>query len=77
MSATSAREGELRVTKECTAYTGAAGSFCTFTSSNVAEIKIGSKIFYDRSAGIPGLLDSNVILDDGPAIGRPAVAHSI
>jgi hypothetical protein len=66
VSAVSGRNGDLHVTKECSAYTGAAGSFCTITSSNIAEIKVGSKVFYDQQAGIPaGLLDSNVILDAG------------
>ena len=73
-SAISGRKGDLHVTKECSAYTGAAGSFCTITSSNIAEIKIGSKVFYDQEAGIPaGLLDSNVIVDAGNgnrAVGR-------
>jgi hypothetical protein len=65
---------DLHVTKECSQYTGAAGSFCTITSSNVAEIKVGSKVLYDQAAGIPmGLLDSNVVLDAGNgnrALGR-------
>jgi hypothetical protein len=74
ISAQSGRNGQLHVTKECSAYTGAAGSFCSFTSSNLAEIKIGSKVFYDQAAGIPaGLLDSNVVIDAGAgnrALGR-------
>ena len=73
-AASPARKGNLNVTKECSENTGAAGSFCTITSSNLAEIKIGSKIFYDQAAGIPtGLLDSAVILDAGDgnrAVGR-------
>jgi hypothetical protein len=77
VSAASERNGNLHVTKECSAYTGAAGSFCTITSSNIAEIKVGSKVFYDQAAGIPaGLLDSNVILDAGNgnrAVGRCTV----
>jgi hypothetical protein len=68
------RHKTLRITKECSQYTGAAGSFCTITSSNVAAIKIGSKVFYDQAAGVPaGLLDSNVVLDAGHsnrALGR-------
>lgn len=72
----SASEGNrhLHVTKECSHYTGAAGSFCTITSSNLPEIKVGSKVVYDQAAGIPaGLLDSNVVLDSGAgdrAMGR-------
>ena len=68
------RHRDLHVTKECSQYTGAAGSFCTITSSNVREIKVGSKVLYDQAAGIPaGLLDSNVVLDAGAgnrALGR-------
>ena len=70
----SARKGDLHVTKECSQYNGAAGSFCTITSSNLTEILIGSRVFYDQAAGIPtGLLDSNVVLDAGNgdrAVGR-------
>lgn len=75
VSASSDRKQEpLHVTKECSAYTGQAGSFCTFTSSNLAAIKVGSKVFYDQAAGTPaGLLDSNVVIDAGDgnrAVGR-------
>jgi len=73
-SAASGRNGNLHVTKECSTYTGGAGQFCTITSSNIAEIKAGSKVFYDQAAGTPtGMLDSNVILDAGDgnrAVGR-------
>jgi hypothetical protein len=66
--------GALHVTKECSEKTAAAGSFCTITSSNLAAITVGSKVFYDQAAGIPtGLLDSNVVLDAGSgnrAVGR-------
>ena len=67
VSASSAQNGQLHVTKECSQYTGVPGGFCSFTSSNLAEILIGSKIFYDQGPGIPqGFnLDSNVILDAG------------
>ena len=70
----SARKGDLHVTKECSQYNGAAGSFCTITSSNLTTILVGSKVFYDQAFGIPtGLLDSNVVLDAGDgdrAVGR-------
>ena len=66
--------GELHVTKDCSAYTGAAGAYCTITSSNLAAIKAGSKIFYDQAAGTPpGLLDSDIILDAGT--GNRAFGH--
>ena len=74
VSASAERSGELHLTKECSQYTGLPGSFCTFTKSNLAAIKRGSKVFYDQAAGIPtGLLDSNVVLDAGNgnrALGR-------
>src|SRR4051794_38063257 len=41
----SARKGELHVTKECGDYHGAAGEFCTITSSNLTEIVNNSKVF--------------------------------
>jgi hypothetical protein len=69
-----ARNGELHVMKECSLDKGLAGDFCTITASNLPELKIGAKVFYDQAAGIPaGLLDSNVVLDAGNgdrALGR-------
>jgi hypothetical protein len=69
-----ARNGDLHVTKECSQDKGLAGDFCTITSSNLAEITVGSKVFYDQAGNIPtGLLDSNVVLDAGNgdrAVGR-------
>jgi len=74
VSASSERNRALHVTKECSEYAGAAGGFCTITSSNLARIKVGSRVYYDQPAGIPaGLLDSNVVLDAGNgnrAVGR-------
>jgi hypothetical protein len=76
VSASSAQNGRpyLHVTKECPEYTGAAGQFCTISSSTLAAIPIGTKVFYDQAANTPtGLLDSNVVLDAGNgnrALGR-------
>ena len=68
------RNRQLHVTKDCLPYTGLAGSFCLITSSNLPEIKVGSKVLYDQAAGTPaGMLDSNVVLDAGNgdrAVGR-------
>lgn len=62
----SERSGNLRIAKECSQYTGMAGSFCTITHSNLGAIPAGSQVFYDQAAGVPaGLLDSNVVLDAG------------
>jgi hypothetical protein len=74
VSAASKKHRELLLTKDCTGYTGAAGSSCTITASSLWEIPVGSKVFYDQPAGIPtNMLDSNVILDAGDenrAVGR-------
>jgi hypothetical protein len=60
------RSGALRIMKECTQYSGAAGSFCTITSSNIPAIPVGARVLYDQAAGIPAnMLDSNVVLDAG------------
>jgi hypothetical protein len=56
------RSGSLHVTKECSTYTGLAGSFCTITSSNVKEIEVGSKVIYTVGAGAT-LLDTDITLD--------------
>ena len=58
----SPRTGELHVTKECSQYTGLAGSFCTITSSNVKAIEVGSRVVYARAAGATSL-SSDVVLD--------------
>jgi len=66
VSASSGRTRQLHVKKECSQYTGSAGSFCTITASNVLGIVVGTRVIYDQAAGIPaGLLDSNVVLDAG------------
>jgi len=58
-AAASPRTGPLLVTKECSQYTGQAGSFCTFTSSNVNVIEPGDRIVYADAAGAT-LLDTDV-----------------
>jgi len=76
VSSAAGRSGALHVTKECSQYTGAAASFCTITSSNLAEIKVGSKVYYelDNTANLAaGFFDSPVVLDAGNnnrAVGR-------
>ena len=62
LSASSPRSGDLHATKECSSYTGAAGSFCTITASNLEQIEIGSKVVYASAAGAT-LLESDVVLD--------------
>jgi len=66
VAASNAQNGQLHVTKECSQYTGSSGSFCTITSSNLAAIKVGSKVYYDQAEGTPaGMLDSNIVLYGG------------
>jgi hypothetical protein len=60
------RSGDLHVTKTCppSTYTGAAGSFCTVTSSNVTQIEVGSRVVYAQAADFSTLsLDSDVLID--------------
>ena len=54
------------MTKTCppSTYTGAAGDFCTITSSNVTEIEVGSRVVYAQAADFSTLsLDSDVVID--------------
>ena len=66
------RGGALHATKECSQYTGQAGSFCTITSSTLRAIGAGSKVIYAQPAGAAGL-DSDVVLHTGP--GNRAFGH--
>ncbi len=64
LSESSQRSGALHLTKECSAYTGAAGDFCTITSSNLKAIKVGSRVVYTSAADFStGLLNSDLIID--------------
>lgn len=58
------RSGTLHVTKECSQYTGLAGSFCTITSSNLKAIRAGSKVVYASPLG-GASLDSDLTLQVG------------
>ena len=53
----------LRVTKECSEYTGEAGSFCTIASSNFDAIPIGSKVVYTKAATADGGLDTDIVIN--------------
>lgn len=70
--AASPRIGELHVTKECSEYSGLAGSFCTFTGSNIKAIDAGDRIVYAVAAGV-GSLDTDVVIAGGP--GGVATGH--
>jgi len=76
-----AKNRTLHATKTCPGLpTGAPGGSCTFTSSTLGLIVVGSQILYDQPAYLrnpadltSGLLDSNVVLDAGNgnrALGR-------
>ena len=73
--ASSPRSGDVHVTKECSGYTGAAGSFCTITSSNVKGIEIGSKILYLQPDQLFSSLGSDVILDPPGPGNNTAFGH--
>jgi hypothetical protein len=63
---TSPRSGELRVTKECSEYSGQPGSFCTITSSNIPWIKAGMRVVYAEAADFGTFtLDTDVVLSRG------------
>ena len=57
------RSGELHVTKECSGYTGGAGSFCMITSSNVKAIEVDSRILYLQPDQLFTPVGSDVVLD--------------
>jgi hypothetical protein len=74
----------LFIEKNCSAYAGAPGGYCTIMSSNVPQIPAGSRVFYDQAYGIPnpvsgspGMLDSNIVLYVGEydfGVGRCTLA---
>ena len=55
--------GTLKVTKECSKYTGEAGSFCTIVASNCTDIAVGSKIVYSKAVTASGGLDSDIVIE--------------
>ena len=61
-------------TKDCSGATGLAGGFCTFRSSNVKAVEVGSKIFYFQVAGKTAL-DSDIVIYVGP--GTVATGHCL
>ena len=50
------------MTKECSAYTGQPGSYCTISASDVKEIEAGSRVIY-AGALVNKKLDSDLILN--------------
>ena len=51
------------MTKECSGFTGGAGSFCTITSSNLKAIEVGSRILYLQPDQLFTPVGSDVVLD--------------
>jgi hypothetical protein len=65
---------EFHGTKDCSGATGLAGGFCTFRTSNVKAVKVGSKIVYFQAAG-KAALDSDIVIYVGP--GTVAAGHCL
>ena len=64
----------FHATKDCSGFTGLPGASCTFRSSNVAALKVGSKIFY-FSAATKTAMDSDMVIYVGP--GTVATGHCL
>jgi hypothetical protein len=62
-STSATRSGTLHVEKECSEYTGEAGSFCTIVSSNLDAIPVGSKVVYTEAATEAGGLDTDIVVE--------------
>jgi hypothetical protein len=71
----SRRSGALHVTKDCSEYTGLAGSFCTITSSNLKQIAVGSRVVYAKAAGAT-TANTDIILY-APGRGNAAFGHVV
>ncbi len=68
------QSGALNVTKECSAYTGHANEFCTITSSNLAQIPVGSRVVYASDA-VGTSLDTDVVLTPPGQTSNTASGH--
>jgi hypothetical protein len=64
----------FHATKDCSGFTGVPGAFCTFRSSNVKALKVGSRIFYLQTAG-KAALNSDIAIHAGP--GTVATGHCL
>jgi hypothetical protein len=63
MNTSAQQSGTLHVTKECSEYTGEAGSFCTIASSNFDAIPVGSKVVYTEAATATAGLDTDIVVN--------------
>jgi len=66
------RTRAFHLTKNCDEYQFGVGSYCTVSTSNVAQIPTGARIFYAQAAA-NGALDSDIILYAGR--GDTATGH--
>jgi len=71
----SPRNGELHVTKECSGFDGAPGSFCTIKSSNLKAIEVESTILYLQPEQLFTPLGSDVVLDPPGPGNNKAFGH--
>ena len=66
----------LKISKECSQYTGDTPSFCTITESNLAAIPVGAKIFYyGPVTGSPLFTSSTAVIAVGN--GDSAVGYCV
>jgi hypothetical protein len=75
MSAIAQRSGTLHLEKECSEYTGEAGSFCTISASDLEAIPVGSKVVYTEAATATGGLDTDIVVNTPD--GETAYGHVV
>lgn len=74
--AASPRSGDVHVTKECSAYAGQVGGYCTITSSNIKAIPVGSRVIYLAAADFTNMvLDTDIVLDPPGPGNNKAFGH--
>jgi len=64
------------VTKNCSAYHGLPGEYCTITSSSLKEIPVGSRVVY-QSGVAAGSLNSDLILYPAGRGNQVAFGHVV
>ena len=74
--AASPRSGDVHITKECSAYAGQAGGYCTITSSNIKAIPVGSRVIYLEALAAPyTVLNTDIVLDPPGPGNNKAFGH--
>ena len=67
-SAQNGRNGQLHIVKDCDTFSGVPGSsYCHIVSSNLPELPVGTRIYYNQltgnpTAGTAGFLNSNILV---------------